>query len=166
MPMQIVLLVLGGVAGSCLFRFLHIPGGCMLGAVVGSMVVKLAGLADVQMPDLFYQGAQVALGICVGSMISFGVLATMKTQIPVMLISTGILLAAGLLAALVVGHMTNLDAISSVLSTSPGGLNTIIGLADHTEHLPQIVAFQMTRLYLVIFLVPAFCWVLSIFLHK
>ena len=138
----------------------------MLGAVIGSMIVRLSGLSQLQMPSIFYQGAQVALGICVGSMISFGVLATMKTQVPVMVVSTLILLGAGLAAAVVVARMTGMDAISSVLSTSPGGLNTIIGLADHNEHLPQVMAFQFTRLYCVIFLIPLFCWALKAFLHR
>ena len=83
-----------------------------------------------------------------------------------MVLSTVILLLAGLGAAFVVRHMTDLDVTSSILATSPGGLNAVIGLADAAEHLPKIMAFQMTRLYVVILLVPVFCWCMKFFFHK
>ncbi|HJD96079.1 AbrB family transcriptional regulator [Mailhella massiliensis] len=163
---QILMLVVCGTAMGCLFKYLNIPGGCMLGAVVGSMTVKLLGIADAQMPSLFYNAAQIAIGICVGSMISLDMLAGMKDQIPVMVLSTVILLLAGLGSAFVVRHMTDLDVTSSILATSPGGLNAVIGLADAAEHLPTIMAFQMMRLYVVILLVPVFCWCMKFFFHK
>ena len=163
---QIVMLVVSGAVVGCLFKYFNIPGGCMLGAVVGSMCVKLFGLADIQMPSLFYNAAQLCIGICVGSMLSLDLLSTMKDQIPVMILSTFILLAAGLGAAFVVRHMTDIDVIGSILATSPGGLNAVIGMADADEHLPKIMAFQMMRLYVVILLVPVFCWCMRFFFHK
>ena len=115
---QIVMLIVCGTVSGCLFKYLNIPGGCMLGAVVGSMAVKLLGLADIQMPSLFYNAAQIGMGICVGAMLSLDMLSLMKDQIPVMILSTCILLAAGLGAAFVVRHMTNIDVIGSILATS------------------------------------------------
>ena len=163
---QILILVVSGVAGGCLFKYFNIPGGCMLGAVVGTMLIKLFGIAEIQMPALFYNAAQLGIGICVGSMLSLDMLASMKGQIPVMVLSTAILLLAGLGSAFVVRHMTDLDVTSSILATSPGGLNAVIGLADAAEHLPKIMAFQMVRLYVVILLVPVFCWCMRFFFHK
>ncbi len=163
---QLVMLIVCGTVSGCLFKHFNVPGGCMLGAVVGSMAVKLLGLADVQMPPLFYNAAQIGMGICVGSMLSLDLLALMKDQIPVMILSTCILLAAGLGAAFVVRHMTDIDVTGSILATSPGGLNAVIGLADVNENLPKIMAFQMTRLYVVILMVPAFCWCMKFFFHK
>ena len=163
---QILLLVVSGTVMGCLFKYLNIPGGCMLGAVVGSMAVKLLGLSTIQMPSLFYNGAQIAIGTCVGAMLSLDMLSSMKSQIPVMVLSTVILLLAGLGSAFVVRHMTDIDVTSSILATSPGGLNAVIGLADAAEHLPKIMAFQMMRLYVVILLVPVFCWCMKFFFHK
>lgn len=125
---QILLLIVSGTATGCLFKYLHIPGGCMLGAVVGSMAVKLLGLSELQMPSLFYNAAQIAIGICVGSMLSLDMLSSMKAQVPVMVLSTVILLLAGLGAAFVVRHMTDLDVTSSILATSPGGSTPSSGL--------------------------------------
>ena len=163
---QIVMLVVSGTLVGCLFKYFNIPGGCMLGAVVGSMTVKLLGLVDVQMPSLFYNAAQLGIGICVGAMLSVDMLISLKEQIPVMVLSTVILLAAGLVSAFVVRHMTDIDVIGSVLATSPGGLNAVIGMAEVGENLPRIMAFQMMRLYVVILLMPVFCWCMKFFFHK
>lgn len=166
MNQQMFLLIASGCAGGYLFKLLNIPGGCMLGAVVGSMLVKLLGWSSLSMPDSFYNAAQIALGISVGAMLSTDLLLQIKSQIPVMVLSTAILLAAGLFSAIVVKHMTNMDVISSILSTSPGGLNAVIGMAEKGEHLPYIMAFQMIRLYTIILFVPVFCWILRFFFHR
>ena len=79
---QITMLIVNGIAGGCFFKYLDIPGGYMLGAVVGSMTVKLLALTNMQMPDLFYKGAQLAIGICVGSMPSLDTLPEFKGQSP------------------------------------------------------------------------------------
>ncbi len=163
---QVILLAVCGCIGGWLFKFLNIPGGYMLGAVVGSMLVKIMGWSSVDMPDFFYNGAQIAIGISVGALFSVDLLLQVKSQIPVMLLSTTILLLAGLLSAIVVKYMTDLDSISSILSTSPGGLNAVIGMADTGDHLPQIMAFQMIRMYAVILLVPVFCWLMRFFFNK
>jgi hypothetical protein len=163
---QLFLLIVSGTVVGYLFKYFNIPGGCMLGAVIGSMAVKLLGLSENSIPPLLYNASQIAIGICVGSMISLDILASMKNQIPVMILSTFILLLAGLGAAFIIRQMTDLDVVSSVLATSPGGLNAVIGMADTGEFLPQIMAFQMTRLYTVILMVPFFCWIMRFFFHK
>ena len=63
-------------------------------------------------------------------------------------------------------HIPDMDVTNSILSTSPEGLNAITGLADATEHLPQIMAFQMIRLYVVILMAPVFCRLMKFFFHK
>ncbi len=164
--LQIIMLLVSGTAIGCLFHYLNIPGGCMLGAVAGAIAVKVFFTADVSVPPFLYNAIQIGMGICVGAMFSVELLPTMKSQLPIMLLSTSILLLAGLAAAFLVLHTTDLDVISSILSTSPGGLNAVVGMAEANEHMPKILAFQMTRLYMVIFMVPVFCWVMRYFCNR
>ncbi len=164
--MNIILLVCSGAAIGCLFHFLSIPGGCMLGAVVGSIAAKLLFAGDITISPVVHNAIQIGMGICVGAMFSVELLPVMKAQFPMMLLSTVILLAAGLASAFLVCHTTDMDVISSILSTSPGGLNAVIGMAENNTHLPKVMAFQMTRLYMVIFMVPVFCWVMKMFFNK
>ncbi|MBP3729858.1 MAG: AbrB family transcriptional regulator [Mailhella sp.] len=164
--MPIVLLVVSGAAAGYLFHYLNIPGGCMLGAVAGAIAVKVFLAAEITVAPAVYNVIQIGMGICVGAMFSTELLPVIRAQLPVMLLSTAILLAAGLAAAFFVRHTTDMDVISSILSTSPGGLNAVIGMAENNEHMPKIMAFQMTRLYMVIFMVPVFCWFMKCFFHK
>ena len=164
--LQIFLLIVSGTAVGCLFHYLNLPGGCMLGAVVGAIAVKLYFAGDISMPPSIYNAIQIGMGICVGAMFSVELLPTMKAQLPIMLSSTAILLLAGLTCAFLVRHTTDMDVISSILATSPGGLNAVVGMAEANEHMPKVLAFQMTRLYLVIFMVPIFCWIMKWFSQK
>ena len=164
--MQTLLLIVCGTAAGYLFHFFRIPGGCMLGAVAGAIAVKLFYSESVTVPPQIYNALQIGMGICVGAMFSVELLPVMKAQIPIMLLCTGILLAAGLAGAFLVRQATDMDLISSILSTSPGGLTAVIGMAEANEHMPKIMAFQMTRLYMVIFMVPVFCWIMNFFFHK
>ncbi len=163
---QFLLLLISGTIVGCLFHYLNIPGGCMLGAVAGAIAAKVFFAHDVAVPSFMYHAIQIGMGICVGAMFSVELLPVMKAQLPIMLLSTAILLLAGLACAFLVRHTTDMDVISSILSTSPGGLNAVVGMAEANEHLPKILAFQMTRLYLVIFMVPVFCWIMQWFYHK
>lgn len=166
MNQQIFLYIVCGTAGAFLFRMLHIPGGLMLGATVGGMLVKLLFPGDAEMPSSFFNAAQIAMGICVGAMLSKGMLAELRGHIPEMLVSTGILLGAGFLAALFVAKAMGMDIVSSILATSPGGLNAVIGLSDEPAALPKIMAFQMVRLYAILIFVPVLCWLMKFFLHR
>ncbi|MBO4318039.1 MAG: AbrB family transcriptional regulator [Mailhella sp.] len=164
--LQILLLIASGTAVGCLFHYLSVPGGGMLGAVAGAVAVKLAYAGDIAVPPALYNAIQIGMGICIGAMFSVELLPVMKAQLPVMLISSGMLLLAGLAAAFWVRHVTDMDVISSILSTSPGGLNAVVGMAEANEHMPKILAFQMIRYYLVIFMVPVLCWIMKFFYHK
>ena len=163
---HILLIILSGTVAGYLFHHLNVPGGYMLGAVAGTIAAKLLFAEAVAIPPLVHHSIQIGLGICVGAMFSVEMIPVMKAQFPMMLVSTVSLLAAGFVSAFLVCHTTDMDVISSILSTSPGGLNAVVGMAEHNSHMPKIVAFQMTRLYTVIFLVPVFCWVMKIFINK
>lgn len=62
-----LLLIACGIAGGLLFFFLHIPGGAMLGAVVAVLAVKMLGHVEDDTPRLFQLGAQIAIGVMVGT---------------------------------------------------------------------------------------------------
>lgn len=160
------MLIVNGIAGGCFFKYLDIPGGYMLGAVVGSMTVKLLALTNMQMPDLFYKGAQLAIGICVGPCRRLTLSQNSKAS-PRHGSEHRHSSPCGARSRLCgVPHIPDMDVTNSILSTSPEGLNAITGLADATKHLPQIMAFQMIRLYVVILMAPVFCRLMKFFFHK
>ena len=119
--------------------------------------------AGASVPPVLHHAIQIGMGICCGAMFSVELLPVLRAQLPLMLLSTAVLLLAGLACAFLLRHVTDMDVISSILATSPGGLNAVVGMADSNEHMPKILAFQMVRFYVVIFMVPVLCWIMKAF---
>ena len=83
---------------------------------------------------------------------------------PVLVISTLLVLVAGMLIAIFVVKFGNLDVTSAYLATSPGGLNVVVGLAaDMGPNAPIVLAYQMV-LYTIILTVPLAARILHKFL--
>lgn len=94
-----LLLIACGIVGGLLFFFLHIPGGAMLGAVVAVLAVKMLGHVETDTPHLFQLGAQIAIGVMVGNMMTGGTLLEIRAMAPLMFGSTALLVVAGALGA-------------------------------------------------------------------
>ena len=160
-----LLLIACGIAGGLLFFFLHIPGGAMLGAVVAVLAVKMLGHVEADTPRLFQLGAQIAIGVMVGNMMTGGTLLEIRAMAPLMFGSTALLIVAGALGAWFICRSAGLDAGSAILATSPGGLNVVVGLAaDMGPNAPIVLAYQMVRLYTIILTVPLAARILHKFL--
>ena len=81
--------------------------------------------------------------------------------------STLLLVLAGCLGAWFVSRQAGMDAASSVLATSPGGLQAVVGMAvDMGDNAPAVMAFHIVRLYTVIILAPLLSWLLHHFLSR
>ena len=159
MTMQFLLLLICGAVGGSLFVVLHIPGGAMLGAVVAVLVFKLSGTISIQTPPLFQ------IGVAVGNMLTAQALTEIRNMAGLMTLSTFILIAAGFVSSWIISRQTGMDAASSLLAASPGGLQAVVGLAsDMGNQAPAVMAFQMVRLYAVVLLAPLFSWLLHHFL--
>ena len=94
-----LLLIACGIVGGLLFFFLYIPGGAMLGTVVAVLAVKMLGHVETDTPHLFQLGAQIAIGVMVGNMMTGGTLLEIRAMAPLMFGSTALLVVAGALGA-------------------------------------------------------------------
>lgn len=131
-----LLLIACGIVGGLLFFFLHIPGGAMLGAVVAVLAVKMLGHVETDTPHLFQLGAQIAIGVMVGNMMTGGTLLEIRAMAPLMFGSTALLVVAGALGAWFICRSAGLDAGSAILATSPGGLQAVVGMASDLAPTP------------------------------
>ena len=138
----LIILLLCGAAGGFIFEWFGLPGGAMTGACI-------------------YAG----LGVLVGNMYRPEMLLAVRDTWPVLVISTLLVLVAGMLIAIFVVKFGNLDVTSAYLATSPGGLNVVVGLAaDMGPNAPIVLAYQMVRLYTIILTVPLAARILHKFL--
>ena len=161
MNLHFLLLIAVGTIGGSIFHFAHVPGGAMLGAVICTAAVKIIASFDAVPPDLFHLATQIGLGVVVGCMIDTHHLQQIKSALPVIMLSTLILLLAGFLAAWVAHRITGMVMVSAMLATSPGGLNAVVGLAADVGQWASIVlAFHLVRLYAVLLTAPLLIWLL------
>ena len=157
-----LLLIACGIVGGLLFFFLHIPGGAMLGAVVAVLAVKMLGHVETDTPHLFQLGAQIAIGVMVGNMMTGGTLLEIRAMAPLMFGSTALLVVAGALGAWFIFRSAGLDAGSAILATSPGGLDTVAIIAAGTRaDMSFIMALQTLRLFTILLTGPAMARAIS-----
>lgn len=163
----VLVLLLCGAAGGFLFEWFGLPGGAMTGAIVAVIILKsFSVMPQTAFPRPFQFLVYVCLGVLVGNMYRPEMLLAVRDTWPVLLVSTLLVLAAGMLIAVFVVKFGNLDVTSAYLATSPGGLNVVVGLAaDMGPNAPIVLAYQMVRLYAIILTVPLAARILRKFLQ-
>lgn len=163
----LLLIVLCGAAGGLLFECLSVPGGAMTGAIVAVILFKtLVDLPQANVPKPVAVAVYIGLGIIVGNMYRPEMLLAVKDAWPILLISTLLVLLAGMLIAVFVYKFGHLGVTSAYLATSPGGLNVVVGLAAGIgQDAPIVLAYQIVRLYAIILTVPLAVKILQRFLH-
>ena len=156
----LIILLLCGAAGGFIFEWFGLPGGAMTGAIIAVILLKsFSSLPQAAFPRPFQFCIYAGLGVLVGNMYRPEML------LAVLVISTLLVLVAGMLIAIFVVKFGNLDVTSAYLATSPGGLNVVVGLAaDMGPNAPIVLAYQMVRLYTIILTVPLAARILHKFL--
>lgn len=109
--------VLGGLAG-WLFR---LPAKYIVGPMIVSAAVHLAGWTDYKLPFEMVIVAQVVIGATIGARFVGAPRSLVMSVLPVTLVSAAILLALTWIFAQVLSGMTGISAITILLSYSPGG---------------------------------------------
>ena len=148
----LISLGLCGAAGGFIFEWFGLPGGAMTGAIIAVILLKsFSSLPQAAFPRPFQFCIYAGLGVLVGNMYRPEMLLAVRDTWPVLVISTLLVLVAGMLIAIFVVKFGNLDVTSAYLATSPGGLNVVVGLAaDMGPNAPIVLAYQMVRLYTII----------------
>ncbi len=152
--MKLVAVLLGAaVAGEIAQRF-ELPGGLMVGAMVGAAAVNLAFSADLKLPRVVDDGALIVIGASIGLLITTETLRSLqKFFLPAVLAGVLIILAG-------IGITLLLRAIGmappgDVLATSPGALANLSAVAAR-EHAGavEVAMFHTIRLVMVILSIP------------
>jgi len=146
-----------GMAGGLFFYFCKIPGGPLVGAMLGTILFKLflAHGVNISFPPLLKTVAYIMVGTVIGSMFNPDMLVTLKNSWYMLLLSSGILVSAGILSAYLLYKTGMLSPIGSYLASSPGGMNALPSLAAQMgEEAPLILVFHITRMYMVLLSAP------------
>jgi len=142
------------VAGGFLLQKLRVPGGMMVGAALACGIANISiGLGSI--PALIKILAQVLSGIYIGISVDSDELKSIKEIIkPFGIIMAGMLIT-NLLSGFVVYLLSPLDAITSFLAVTPGGVNNMPLIAADMGADPAMVAvFQCLRMIIGVGVFP------------
>jgi uncharacterized protein len=139
-----------GLAGAFLGRALKLPAQNLLGPMIVSAAVHLAGWSDFKPPFEIVNAAQLVLGVTIGCRFAGTAARTVLRIIALSLGSTVILLFWTALLAALVSQVSGFSAVTLVLAYSPGGLAemSLIALALNME-VAFVAAHHIIRIFVV-----------------
>ncbi|MDY8107529.1 AbrB family transcriptional regulator [Fulvimarina sp. 2208YS6-2-32] len=142
---------------SALFGALvRLPGGMMLGALIGSAVLHGTELSSVPVPDVIALPCLVLLGTVIGSRIYGVERRALATLLPVSVICFAIGIAFSALAGLVAVLILPLDPGKVALAYAPGALEALTVLAFQFDVDPAYVAAHHVVRFMAIALIVPF----------
>jgi membrane AbrB-like protein len=144
-----------GTAGGLLGSRLKITGGTLIGAMLAVILFKMLVQKDLDIPKSYTFVVQILIGIMVGISYSPEMNKLFaRIAVPV-IISTLVLVTAGLGICFVLIKTGLLDASTSYLSTSPGAMVAMISLAaESNANSPIVLAFHFFRIVFIILTAP------------
>jgi membrane AbrB-like protein len=143
------------VAGGALFERMNVPAGAMVGAMVATAAVNVAGSQVALVPGWARFLAFVLLGWAIGEAVTRGTLAELgRSALPLLFIVAALLVVGGALAAIAVaaGWM---DSTTAFLAASPGALSQMSALAAAMgANAPLVAAVHTVRVVAIILVAP------------
>jgi membrane AbrB-like protein len=151
-----ILVVCGGV-GVVLGRLLRLPAYAMLGPMLLSAAVHMAGLSAAKPPALLVAVAQIVMGSAVGARFTGASVRIVRDAMLLSVGSTVMLMGITVAFALTLSRATGLSADNVLLAFSPGGLAEMSLVAIALQSDAAFVAtHHIARIMIVITCAPPF----------
>ncbi|MDD5278467.1 AbrB family transcriptional regulator [Acidithiobacillus sp.] len=148
-----ILLLVGSVLLSVLFRFWQIPAAALFAGVVTGIAVN--SLGNLAYPRHFSRAGQAILGMAIGLMFTTAALEAISAHLlPILLVTAGTLILS-LASGLLFSRWTQIKASTGLLSMTAGGAAGITAIALEFEADVGLVAImQYLRVILVMISLP------------
>lgn len=150
-----LLVIIAGVIGAYISLRVSIPGGAVVGSMLGSGIMALLLPEGVALTPRLALGIQVLLGISLGMTFDRSFLSLGIQVLPLAVISTCILLVVTFSMAVVASKLGLIDFGTALFGFSPGGMTGMAILAKTEGFQPAIVAFlHVVRIFTLFLMVP------------
>lgn len=159
-PKEVALLAGSAVAGYGIGRLLRLPAPLVLGPMLVSAAIHLAGWSDAKPPDLVVNVAQCVIGSAIGTRFAGTAVRTVLRILLLALGATTVMIGVGFGFALLLRPVTDASVPALILAFAPGGLTemSLVALAMAIDT-AFIAALHVVRIVFVIVIVPAmFRW--------
>ena len=153
--MTMLVTLLAGFTVGWLFDRVKVPGGMMVGAVVGACMLNLwTDLA--QMPGIAKTAAQVVAGAYIGAGVRREDLRQMRSIVKVAAFVIACMFVVNIISGLVIYYISPLDPLTALMASTPGGLSDIPIIASEMGAEPTpVLALQLVRFVLGIAIIPS-----------
>lgn len=135
----------GGAVGLLFFR-LKVPGGMMIGAICGTLILSLT-LHCAVMPYAAKFAAQITAGAFIGCSVDRSDLLQLRCLYKTVLVVLGSFLLLNLTVGFVIWQLTGMDLLTALLCCVPGGINDVpLAASDMGADVSAVVMLQFVRL--------------------
>lgn len=133
---------------------LDLPGGLILGAMVGASAVTILTGATIDVPRPLRDGAFIIIGAAIGVTLTRQAVVELAPVVVPAVLSGALLIIAGI-GIVYLLRSVGMSVPGDILATSPGALSVMSALAVEQEAGPAHVAlFHLVRVVMVILTLP------------
>lgn len=154
--MSLVLLLAAATAVGVAFDRFSVPGGLIVGAMLGAAAVTLLrGGPEVDIPAPLLTASYLLLGAGIGATVTRGVVVSLRAALLPAVLSAVLIILAGVAIAALLGVL-GIAPPGAVLATSPGALSAIsAAAAERGTGAAEVALFHTVRVVLVLLTLPA-----------
>ncbi|HEU5140057.1 MAG TPA: AbrB family transcriptional regulator [Bacillales bacterium] len=149
-----LLYLLAAGAGGCLFAWLQVPAGFLIGSLLVGVFYRLR-IGELSLPPYVFPFALALIGANIGLTMKLSMFAEVASYfIPLIISLVAILLGSWLLSRLL-ARFSTLDPKTALFCCVPGGASVMLALSEEYGADQRIVAaFQSARVLVVVLAIP------------
>ena len=145
-----------GIIGGYVFTLINFPLPWVLGALTFVMLWQGITSRSANWPNPLKSGGFMVLGIYFGLYFTMDTFMTIGPYLLPYLFVTCLLILASVFISILVTRWINVDKVTSVFGSIPGGLSEMVIASEALKaNTSFVVIFQTVRLMTVLFIVPA-----------
>jgi len=152
---RMVFIVLSGITCGLLAKRFNLPGGAIVGSMLGAATMGLLTPGTATIPPAIATTVELILGISLGMSFDRSFLDLIGRLLPAAILSTLGLLITSILMAFIAKRFGVVDFATALFGFAPGGMAGMSLLAQAEGYQTSIVAFFHTvRLFVLFVIVP------------
>ena len=152
---DLLILLISSIILIVIFDKLKIPAPLLSGTLVASGILQISDMASYKLPDQSINFCLLILGASVGCRFANKSLNEVINNSFHSFVATFLLVALGVIAAIIAGYIVDKNFFTLLLSYCPGGIYEVAVIAIAFDLDPEFVSFHhIIRLLMILFIVP------------
>ena len=152
---ELLILIIASIIIIVIFDKIKVPAALLSGTLVASGILQITEVASYKLPDQSIDFCLLILGASIGCRVADKSLNEVIKNTAHSFVATALLVALGIIAAIVASYFVENNFLTLLLSYCPGGIYEVAVIAIAFNLDPNFVAFHhIIRLLMILFTVP------------